>query len=701
MWTPYDAEAARPWRRTAVWTHIEANLDQLSAEPHPFRERCLGGSPRAACPKLQSTQLNGIRDDRPRPRVPRAISARGGWVCLLVLASSVLAVPGDLPAENTVAVAASAANRTQLTGIDLDGTLWRLGQSPSCKAVAVVFLSTDCPISNAYVPAMNRLASMAGDRGIEFFGVISAPGVTHMQAREHREAYGIAFPVLFDSSGELRRTLRPTHTPQALVIGLDGNLLYTGRIDDRYADLGQKKEEPTQSELEDALRAVISGRDVTVPCTTPVGCPLEAPAESKPTGEITYHRDIAPILQSRCVECHREGESAPFPLLTYEDASRHARQMVNVTHSQFMPPWHPAPGFGEFRDERSLSDHEIDLIARWEKGGKPEGNPQDAPPAPEFTPGWRLGKPDLILRMDQPFTLPAEGPDVHQHFVLPTGLRRRRVISAIEFRPGNPRVVHHACFYLDTSGAARELDRRDPQFGYGSFSGPGFLNAGALRSWLPGMTPQFLPKGTGRLLDARSDIVLEIHYQCVGRPESDQSSVGIFFAEGPTQKLVSEIQVLNGGLKIPAGESRHEHRASYTLPVDAILLDAAPHMHLLGRAMKATATLPEGEVKPLIWIKDWDFNWQGQYLYREPVRLPKGTRIDVMAWYDNSAENPLNPHSPPRTVTWGDATQDEMGICHFRYTCETYADLITMNRHYLAYLTDQRRSIPQPSDAAP
>jgi hypothetical protein len=293
--------------------------------------------------------------------------------------------------------------------------------------------------------------------------------------------------------------------------------------------------------------------------------------------------------------------------------------------------------------------------------------------------------------MPVPFTIPAEGPDIHQHFVISTGLRTNRLVAAVEFRRGNARVVHHAGFYIDTSGAARRLDEADPDPGYGSFAGPGFDNMGSLRSWLPGMTPRRLPPGTGMPLPAHSDVVIEIHYQCSGKEETDQSSVGLHFASANSRQMVSEIQVMNKDLEIPAGAARHKHRASFTLPVDATILDACPHMHYLGREMRATATHPDGKVVPLVWIRDWDFNWQGQYLYRDPLRLPKGTRIDVDAWFDNSESNKLNPHSPPQTVRWGEQTREEMALCHFFYTCDTLAEMQTLNDAWARYAREQHR----------
>jgi hypothetical protein len=280
---------------------------------------------------------------------------------------------------------------------------------------------------------------------------------------------------------------------------------------------------------------------------------------------------------------------------------------------------------------------------------------------------------------------------VHQHFVLPTGLPKDRLVSAVEFRPGNPRVTHHACFYLDNTGAARRLQSLSPDNGYGSFVGPGFANVGALRSWLPGMSPQHLPGGTGQLLTAHSDLVLEIHYRPSGKVELDKSVVGIHLAPRTARQLVGEIQVMNKALTIPAGAAAHRHSASFTLPVDAAFLDVLPHMHLLGREMKAVATRPDGTEVSLVWIRNWDFNWQDQYLYADPLMLPRGTRIDVESVFDNSADNPLNPHSPPQTVSWGEETHDEMAVCHFRYACRTLDDMATLNAHYVRYAAEQQR----------
>ena len=295
--------------------------------------------------------------------------------------------------------------------------------------------------------------------------------------------------------------------------------------------------------------------------------------------------------------------------------------------------------------------------------------------------------------MPKPFAVPAQGADLHQHFVLPIHATEDRLISAVEFRPGNPKVTHHACFYLDNSGTARKLDQADPGPGYAGPGGAGFAPFGTLRSWLPGQTPRRLPPGTGRGMPRGSDLVLELHYHCSGKEETDQSTVALYYAPKKARQFVAEIQVLDYHLDIPPGAKRHRHTASYTLPTDAVLLDCAPHMHTLGREVKAIATRPDGQVVPLVWIKDWNYLWQEQYEYREPVRLPKGTRIDAEFWFDNSSDNPLNPFRPPQRVEWGEQTNDEMAICHFQLTCERKEDYVAFQKSYSAHMATKFTAI--------
>ncbi|MCS7466216.1 redoxin family protein [Stieleria sp. ICT_E10.1] len=586
-------------------------------------------------------------------------------------------------------IAAGDARSTgRLKGIDLDGRLCRLGERGNTKAVVVTFMSTQCPISNSYVPQLNELSSKYRRSGVEFYGVVSDPSVTRADAISHRATYKVRFPVLFDGSGELRLALGPTHTPQVFVLDHRGRVLYSGAIDDRYVQLGRKKEAAETSWLEDAVQSVVHGTPIAVASTKPIGCQMEEPPNKTREGSVTYTRDIAPIIQAHCSSCHRENQSAPFPLLTYDDVSSHANQIAEVTRDRYMPPWKPAPGFTRLRDEMRLSDHQIDLIDVWVESGKPEGDPADLPAPVQHVKGWKLGEPDLILEMQEAFTVPASGPDIRQYFVIPSRLTDDRLITAIDFHPGTPQAIHHASFYLDTRRAGRRLDEADPAPGYSGFGGPQFESQGTLTSWFPGMTPRKLPRGMGRLVAKGSDIVAEIHYVTTGKTERDRSKIGLYFAHRSARQLVVEVQVGNKDIEIPPDQSHHHERAAYTLPVKTMLLDLVPHMHMLGSEVKVWAKSPDGRTKPLLWIKDWDFNWQGQYSFAKPVILPQGTQIIVDAWFDNSSNNPLNPHSPPVTVRWGDNSTDEMLLCTFQCTCETMDELGELIDHQRRYISE-------------
>jgi len=600
--------------------------------------------------------------------------------------------------QTTGAIADEPADRA-IRGIDLDGKSHWLGENPGCQGVVLVFLSTDCPISNRYLPVLNELVGK--DRAkptIRVFGVISSPHISREEALAHSEKFKPQFPILFDASGELREQLAPTHTPHAFLLSPRGATLYNGSIDDRFAAINNAKLTVTKNYLKDAIQSLLKHEPISVARTTPVGCPVEVVAVSSGDAKVTYNRDIAPILHFHCSICHRPGEAGPFPLLTYQHAVKHALQIQNVTTARIMPPWKPEPGFGRFQEERSLSARQNELIAEWVKAGTPEGPAADKPTPPVFTTGWQLGEPDLILKMPHAFALAAAGDDVHQHFVLPTELTRDRMVEAIEFRPGNAAVVHHAAFYLDVSDAAKKLEDAEPDVGYGGGPGPQFYSYGNLRNWVPGTRPQRLPAGFGQPLRKGTDIMVEIHYQRTGKPETDQSSLGIHFAPTKSKQIVLEMKIMDSTLAIPAGAARFHQHVSYTLPAKTILFDVTPHLHNLGREARAVAHLPDGEIHPLIWIKDWDFNWQGQYTFLEPLRLPAGTKIECDFYFDNTAANPRNPFTPPQHVYWGEQAKEEMAMFQFLYTCDTIRDLQASHKLQLEHRMQDRKpdTLPQP-----
>lgn len=391
----------------------------------------------------------------------------------------------------------------------------------------------------------------------------------------------------------------------------------------------------------------------------------------------TFNKHVAPILWKNCANCHRPGEVGPFPLLTYEDAAKRADFLAEITASRAMPPWKAAPDFGKFHDERRLSPEQLEILRRWADAGAPEGSPRDLGAQPTFPDGWQLGTPDLVLEMPEEFAVPADGPDIYQCFVLPIPTTEHRTVAAAEFRPGNPRVVHHAIMFLDGNGAARKRDAEEPGQGYRSFGGPGVIPTGGLGSWAPGSIPRKLPQGIGKFLRHGSDMVLQLHYHPDGKPEKDRSKVGIYFTKEPATTIVGGLALMNTGLSIPPGAKDHKvTMKSQPLAADVHLLGLGPHMHLLGKQMKVWAKTPAGDEVPLIWIKDWDFNWQLGYGFAKPVSLPQGSVIHAEAVYDNTVDNPHNPNSPPKLVTWGEETTDEMCLLSILLITDTRDDLI-------------------------
>lgn len=542
--------------------------------------------------------------------------------------------------------------------LDLQGEIHRLGDADGARAVALVFLSPECPIARGYLPELGRIAGEFAGR-VEFYGVIVDPVRTRASlAKDYGD--GVGFPLIFDSAGLLTAICKPTHVPEAFVYWPDGRLAYRGRIDDQYAEVRKRRTNVSERNLFDALSALCEGRDPSVQAREPVGCPIP----KVETNEISYARHVAPLLFANCVQCHRPGEVAPFSLLTHDDAAKRADWLAEITGKHVMPPWH-ARSHGEFRGERKLRASEISLLARWAEKGAPRGDEADLPIAPKFSDGWQLGEPDLVLRMDEAFEIPADGPDAFRFFVLPIPIDEDQTVAAVEFRPGNPLVVHHAILYLDASGMARKRDAADPLPGYEGFLTGGFRPSGTLGFWAPGYTPRYLPSGVGQLLKAGSDLAMQLHYHPSGKPESDRSQVGIYFAKAPVTKQISGFAMIDFDVDIPPGAERHKMEHSFTTPVDLQVLDVTPHMHMIGTEMKLTVTPPGGEPKPLVWT-DWDFNWQEQYLFREPAKIPAGSRLDLEAWFDNSSANPYNPNQPPARVRFGEMTTDEMCICALR-----------------------------------
>lgn len=586
-------------------------------------------------------------------------------LALVALAAVLGGVFGRRPERHPVSDAFEGARFvTGLAIRDVQGTLHASPDWRDRKGVVFFLLGTECPVSNGYAPEMARIAAEYEARGVAFFGVHPDPDVTPGSASGHAAEYRLDFPILLDPTQELAEAAGASVTPEAIAIDDGGMVVYRGRIDDTYAPDGRRRDRPSTRDLRDALDALIAGK-ARAPVVRPAfGCPLPKAAPVVAEGEeITFTKHVAPILWNHCGRCHRPGEVGPFSLLTYADAAKRADFLRDVVESGRMPPWKAAPGYGHFIDENRLTRREWAVLERWADDGAPEGVRADLPPAPAYRDGWALGEPDLVLTMAEPYAIPADGGDVFRGFVLPMPAGGDRPIAAVEFRPGNRKVVHHARIFVDETPDCRTLDAADP--------GPGFVYDGrndipkpALCEWNPGATPRRSRPGVGRTIKAGSDVAVLLHYHATGKPETDQSRVGLYFADRPPERIMGRISLSTAKIDIPPGAPRHRIVARRTVPVDSTAEGVLPHGHNLLREMTLTATLPDGRVVRMLNLKDWDVNWQGLYHFDKPVPLPAGTKLEVVAVYDNSSANPRNPFDPPRRIVYGPGSDSEMLGCH-------------------------------------
>lgn len=407
-----------------------------------------------------------------------------------------------------------------------------------------------------------------------------------------------------------------------------------------------------------------------------VGAPRSHVRADATRDTVTFTRDIAPIVFENCSGCHRPGEVAPFSLLSYEDARPWAARIAEVTSIRYMPPWLPEPGYRELEGERRLSDEQIALIRRWVDDGAIEGDPADLLPTPTWTEGWQLGEPDLVLEMLEPYTVPAEGTDIYRNFVIPVPLDSTRYVRAVELRPGNLRVVHHSVLMIDRTPSSRLMSERDPDPGYEGMHSPtnAHLPEGFFVGWAPGKMPSFEPVGTAWPLDGETELVLQLHLRPSGTPETVRAVAGLYLTDDPPTHKPVTVKLVNELLDIPAGEKNYVVRDEFPLPVDVAVLSVYPHAHYLGKEMRAFATLPDGRAEWLLYIKDWDFNWQDQYRLANPVVLPQGSTLHMEYTFDNSAENPQNLNRPPKRVLRGLRSSDEMAELHIQLLARDATD---------------------------
>jgi mono/diheme cytochrome c family protein len=507
-----------------------------------------------------------------------------------------------------------------------------------CLAVAgpryevVVFLGTECPMAKLYAGRLNELA--------ERYPQITFRAVNCSQQDSHADVFEfgkrLRFPFEKDD-GRLARRLGATRSPEAFLL-FEHRVVYRGRIDDQYSP-GTNRAEPTRRDLEEAIKDVLAGRAVAVPETKPTGCRLSLPAEQR--GKVTFEQ-VAPILHRRCAECHRPGQVAPFSLLTYHDTVGWGPMIREVVENGRMPPWGADPRYGEFANDRSLRVDEKELLLRWLSAGAPPGEKEPIPP--QFRDGWAI-RPDLILTMEQPFEVPAEGVLDYQEFAVDPGFDCDTWIQGVEIRPGNRSVVHHINVYLRPKDAAPETLYLNA------------MNDYYLAMTVAGNAVTDWPEGIAKIVPAGWELVLSVHYQPNGSPQEDQSSIALQLADPSTvRQQVATRTFLKEDMILPPNRVT-EVSTTWTLEDDYTLYALYPHMHLRGRSMQFEIVSPHEEV--LLDVPKFDFNWQHRYVLAEPKLLRRGTIIRCMAQYDNTANNPNNPN-PNAEVRHGRQTTDEM-----------------------------------------
>lgn len=427
-------------------------------------------------------------------------------------------------------------------------------------------------------------------------------------------------------------------------------------------------------------------------------------------GQVTYHADVAPIIHNACTECHRGGEIGPMPFTSYEEVAAYGPFIEYVTSIGYMPPWTPDAEFSHFVGERVLSAEEIETISAWVDAEMPEGDPADNPGIPDFPEGSQIGTPDLVFSMPGEYTHGGDMTDQYQVFVIPTGFDEDVAVRALEVRPGNGSIAHHAILGLDISGTAENLDAQDPDLGYESFGDFGFdAYENFFGGWVPGTQTVVYPEGIGRVLPAGSDLLVQMHYGPSPTEESDQTEVNVFFTEGPIEREVTTgimgPWTLGEPFFIPPNEVKTFH-GTYQIPTDLSFISIVPHCHLIGVEWEVYATSPNGQdTIPLISIPAWDFNWQGFFTFPYLTKIPAGYVVHGIATYDNTASNPFNPNDPPALVQYGDNTGDEMFFVFFDYVPYEEGDEdISLETPLLSSVTPLEQAVPsiklQPNPAS-
>jgi len=514
------------------------------------------------------------------------------------------------------------------------------------RAVALFFMGTYCPISNLYLTELSKLQKAYGKQGLQVIGINSNAGVTQEELRKHAEEFKTAMPVLLDSEQRLADRLGALRTAEVFLLDARRIVRYHGRVDDRFG-YTYKNDKPRRRDLELALKEVLAEKPVSVAQTKPLGCLITHSRREKVATDVTYAKDISRILERRCQECHRPGMIGPFSLSTYDDAVNWTAMMKEVVLQKRMPPWHADPRYGHWSNNRQMPQVEVDTLITWIDSGAPFGDKNDLPAPKQYAEGWMIDEPDLVFQIPEEITVNADGVVPYLYFTVPTNFKEDVWIQAAEARPGNRAVVHHIIVFCKVRDDEGRLVRQQ----------------GHICGMAPGDPPLVLPPGIAKRIPAGSELLFQLHYTPTGKVERDRSEVGLVLYKGkePPIALAETKGIMNTEFEIPAGAANHPVKSSHTFGRDVKLLTLMPHMHLRGKDFRYQATYPDGTSEVLLSVPRYDFNWQNTYRFAKPFPLPKGSRLDCVAHFDNAESNPANPDAT-EAVRWGDQTWEEMMI---------------------------------------
>lgn len=531
---------------------------------------------------------------------------------------------------------------------DAQGKQVGLADFHNSPVVVVLFLGTECPIGNQYVPHLKELRNRFASAGVTFLIINSNTGDTLEKIREHQSAYKLDFPLFFDPRQEVADIFSAERMTQCFVLDYRRIVRYAGRIDDRIG-YGAKKPKPTREDLAEAIQQVLKQEPVSTPETTVAGC-LITRRESPETASLTYSKDIAPILQKKCENCHHTGTAAPFTLSSYEDAANWSAMIREVVVDRRMPPWHADPRFGKFGNCRTLTSQEIESLVAWIDNGTPEGNKADLPQPIAYTEGWQIEQPDVIFKLPEQVKVPAEGVVRYKYFETKTDFKEDVWIEAAEARPGNRAVVHHIIVFYNDPNSRGDLDD------------------GWIVAYAPGDSPLQLAGRQARRIPKGATLIWQMHYTPTGKEEVDQSELALRFYKGkePPEHNVKTRGLYNRRFSIPAENPHYRVASTRQFDKETTILTLMPHLHLRGKSFEYKFIYPDGREEIALSVPQYDFNWQTSYQFEKPLVVPAGTRMECTAYFDNSPSNPANP-DPKKTVRWGEQTWDEMMIGYMEY----------------------------------